>query len=73
MAPRTALTPETYRRVHVEQLLVPLAPEEEAAGVVVNHLKVGTRVGGGHMSRPVVEAAAKKVGKKSGNSDGEVE
>lgn len=49
--------PETYRRVHVEQLLVLPAPEKEAAGVAGNHLKVGTGVGGGRMSRPVVEAA----------------
>lgn len=62
--------PVTYRRVHVEQLLVLLAPEKKSAGVVVNHLKVGTRAGGGWMSRPVVEAAEKKA--KHGNSDDKI-
>lgn len=39
--------PVTYRRVHVEQLLVQLAPEKKSDGVVANHLKVWTRAGGG--------------------------
>lgn len=53
---------KTYRWVHVQDLFVPLAPEEKAVGVVVNHLKVGARVRRGRLSLPVVEAAAEKGG-----------
>lgn len=50
---------QTYRGVHIQDLFVPLVLEEQAVGVVINHLKVGAGVGRGHLCLPVVVAVEK--------------
>lgn len=49
----------TYQRVHTEDLFVLFVLEEEAIRVLINHLKVRARVGGGHLCCPVVVAVEK--------------
>lgn len=49
----------TYPGVHVQDLAAVPAHEQEAVAGLVNHLKVGARVGRGHVSFPVVKAAEK--------------
>lgn len=50
----------TYQGVHVQDLFVPRVLEEKAVGVIINHLKVGARVGCGHLCLPVVVAVGEK-------------